>query len=166
MLNIVEGNSRSQEDSKLAIVASKFNEFVTNKLLEGCLKTLKESNVLGENIVVVKVPGAFEIPTIVKNLLDQKTYASIICLGAVIRGETPHFDYICSSVSNQISYLGAVSGVPIIFGIITTNSLDQALNRAGGKVGNKGSEAALTALEMVSVVSKIKLLNNKTSIRH
>ena len=159
MPDIIEGKPEPGQNNKFAIVVSKFNGFVTEKLLEGCLKTLKEYGVKDRDIDVVKVPGAFEIPAIVKNLLDIKKYSSVICLGAVIRGETPHFDYICSSVSNQIGSLSALSGMPIIFGIITTNTIDQALDRAGGKAGNKGSEAALAAIEMADVTFKVRSIN-------
>ena len=138
-------------NNKFGIVVSKFNEFVTEKLLDGCLQTLIKNGVSEKNIDVVKVPGAFEIPTCAKNLLDLNKYNAIICLGAVIKGKTPHFDYICNAVSNQIAYLGASTGIPVIFGVITANDIDQALDRAGGKVGNKGSEAALAAIEMVNL---------------
>ena len=160
MTDIIEGKPEPGQNNKFAIVVSKFNGFVTEKLLEGCLKTLKEYGVKDRDIDVVKVPGAFEIPAIVKNLLDIKKYSSVICLGAVIRGETPHFDYICSSVSNQIGSLSAISGMPVIFGIITTNTIDQALDRAGGKAGNKGSEAALAAIEMTNLLCMIKSYNS------
>lgn len=144
---------------KYAIVVSKFNEFVTEKLLDGCLQTLIKNGVSENNVDIVKVPGAFEIPTCAKNLLDLNKYSAIICLGAVIRGKTPHFDYICNAVSNEVARLGATTGVPVIFGIITANDIDQALDRAGGKVGNKGREAALAAIEMVSVLQRLKDAN-------
>ena len=156
MPNIIEGKLGSEPNDSFAIVVSKFNEFVTEKLLAGAVETLTKNGVSDKKIDVVKVPGAFEIPTIAKNLLDLKKYSAVICLGAVIRGETPHFDYICSAISTEINYLGVLTGVPVIFGIITTENVDQALDRAGGKVGNKGSEAAMAALEMVSVIQKIK----------
>lgn len=162
MPDIIEGKLEPEQNNKFAVVVSKFNGFITEKLLEGCLKTLKEYGVKDRDIDVVKVPGAFEIPAIVKNILDIKKYSSVICLGAVIRGETPHFDYICSSVSNQIGSLSAISGMPVIFGIITCENLEQAQDRAGGKKGNKGSEAALAALEMVNLVSKVRLHNSCT----
>lgn len=157
MPNIIEGKLGSEPNDSFAIVVSKFNEFVTEKLLSGAIETLTKNGVNDKEIDVVKVPGAFEIPTIAKNLLDLKKYSAIICLGAVIKGETPHFDYICSAISTEINYLGVLTGVPVIFGVITTENVDQALDRAGGKVGNKGSEAALAALEMVSISKKINL---------
>lgn len=157
MPKIFEGKLTPEPNDKFAIVVSKFNEFVTEKLLAGSIETLTKNGVNDKNIEVVKVPGAFEIPTIAKNLLDLKKYSAVICLGAVIRGETPHFDYICSAISTELNYLGVLTGVPVIFGVITTENVDQALDRAGGKVGNKGSEAAMAALEMVDVSRKILL---------
>lgn len=159
-MNIYEGKSRAMKNDRFGIVVSRFNEFVTSKLLEGCLSTLTNNGVDEKNIDVIKVPGAFEIPTAARNLLDLNKYCAIICIGAVIRGETPHFDYICNSVSHEIARLGGITGVPVIFGVITTNDIDQALDRAGGKVGNKGSEAALAALEMADAIKKLKLVHN------
>ncbi len=158
MVNVFEGSVKVTSEEKFAIVVSKFNEFVTEKLLSGCIETLLKNGVNDKNVDVYRVPGAFEIPTIAKNLLDQNKYSAVICLGAVIRGETPHFDYICSAVSTELNYLGVLTGVPVIFGVITTENVDQALDRAGGKVGNKGSEAGLSALEMVDISRKIKSL--------
>ena len=136
---------------KYVVIISKFNSFVTEKLLEGCLQTLEKNGVDKKNIDIVKVPGAFEIPTIAKNLLDQNKYDAVICLGAVIKGETPHFSYISRAVSSELARLGSTTGVPVIFGILTTHTIEQALDRAGGKKGNKGSEAALAAIEMVGI---------------
>ena len=148
--------TKGKQDWKFAIVVSKFNEFITEKLLDGCLITLAEKNINRSNIDIVKVPGAFEIPTAAKGLLDLKKYSAVICLGCVIRGETSHYEHICTAVSNEICGLGATYGVPVIFGVLTCENLDQALDRAGGKVGNKGSEAALAAIEMVDVLKQIK----------
>lgn len=156
MPRILEGKLTAEPNDRFAIVVSKFNEFVTEKLLSSSIETLTKNGVNDKNIDVVKVPGAFEIPTIAKNLLDLNKYSAVICLGAVIRGETPHFDYICSAISTELNYLGVLTGVPVIFGIITTDNVDQALDRSGGKVGNKGSEAAMAALEMVDVCKLIK----------
>ena len=155
MTNIIEGKSKADQNDKFGIIVSKFNKFVTEKLLEGCLQTLLNNDVNDKNIDVVKVPGAFEIPTLAKNLLDLKKYNAIICLGAVIKGETPHFEYICNSVSTELAYLGVLTGMPVIFGVITCNTIEQALDRSGGKTGNKGSESALAALEMISLQKKI-----------
>ena len=158
MTNVIEGKSKADQNDKFGIIVSKFNEFITEKLLEGCLQTLLNNGANEKNIDVVKVPGAFEIPTVAKNLLDLKKYGAIICLGAVIRGETPHFEYICNSVSTELAYLGVLTGMPVIFGVITCDTLEQAQDRAGGKAGNKGSEAAIAALEMLSIHRKITQL--------
>lgn len=157
MPNFYKGKSKSTPYDKYGIVVSKFNDFVTSKLLEGCLQTLIKNDVEERNIDIVEVPGAFEIPTAIKNLLDLKKYSAILCIGAVIRGETPHFDYICHAVSSEIARLGSTTGIPVIFGVITTSNIEEALDRAGGKTGNKGSESALAALEMVSLLKEIKL---------
>lgn len=141
---------------KYGIVVSRFNEFITEKLLDGCYETLIKNGVEKKDIDVVKVPGTFEIPTVAKVLLDQDKYHAIICLGCVIRGETSHYDHICTSVSNEISRLGSSSGMPVIFGVITCENVDQALARSGGKVGNKGIEAALAAVDMVKLLMEIK----------
>ena len=154
MRNIIEGKSKSNPDDKFGIIVSRFNEFITEKLLDGCLQTLIKNGANEKNIDVVKVPGSFEIPTCAKILIDLNKYSAIICLGCVIRGETPHFDYICNSVSAEIARLGATYGTPVIFGIVTAENIDQALNRAGGKTGNRGSEAALAAMEMVNVLQE------------
>ena len=126
-------------------------------MLGGCLQTLINNGANEKNIDVVKVPGAFEIPTMAKVLIDQNKYNAIICLGCVIRGKTPHFDYICNSVSSEIARLGSTYGVPVIFGIVMAENIDQAQDRAGGKIGNRGSEAALASMEMVAVIKKSRL---------
>lgn len=153
MITIIEGNYKIDSTTKFAIIVSKFNEFITKQLLDGCLQTLGKNGTSEKNIDVVKVPGVFEIPTLAKKLIDIKKYDAIICLGCVIRGETPHFDYICSSVSSEIARLGSTYGLPVIFGIITANNIEQALERSTGKIGNKGSEAALAAIEMVEAIN-------------
>ena len=152
MPNIIEQQSKSNQNDKFAIVVSKFNEFITEKLLDGCIQTLIKNGASEKNIDVVKVPGAFEIPTAAKNLTDLKKYDAIICLGCVIRGETSHYEHICTAVSNEIAYLGVLTGMPVIFGVLTCENIDQALDRAGGKKGNKGSEAALAAMEMANLL--------------
>lgn len=156
MANVFEGNFKATSNEKIGIVVSKFNEFVTGKLLDGAIQTLIKNGVEANNIDVLKVPGAFELPTAASSMLSTKKYNAVICLGAVIRGETPHFDYICSSISNQIARLGVKSKLPVIFGVITTDTIDQAMDRSGGSVGNKGSEAAIAALEMIDVLRQIK----------
>lgn len=158
MPNVIQGQSKADKDDKFGIVVSKFNEFITEKLLEGCIQTLTKNGANEKNIDIVKVPGTFEIPTAAKNLIDLKKYNAVICLGCVIRGETSHYEHICTAVSNEIAYLGVLSNLPVIFGVITTENIDQALDRAGGKKGNKGSEAALAAIEMVNVLREINVV--------
>ncbi len=143
-------------NDKFAIVVSKFNEFITEKLLDGCLQTLIKNGITKDTIDIVKVPGSFEIPTAAKALLDLNKYNAVICLGCVIRGETSHYDHICTAVSNAIAQLGVSYSTPVIFGIITSENVNQALDRAGGKVGNKGTEAAISAIEMISILREIK----------
>lgn len=155
-MNTYQGQSKADPNDKFGIVVSKFNEFITEKLLDGCLQGLIKYGASEKNIDIVKVPGAFEIPTAAKNLIDLNKYDAIICLGCVIKGETPHFDYICNSVSSEIVHLGATTGIPVIFGIVTAENIDQAIKRAGGKVGNRGAEAALAAIEMIAVLKEIK----------
>lgn len=156
MPNVIEGNNKAELKDKFGIVVSKFNEFITEKLLDGCIQALIKNGVAEKNIDVVKVPGAFEIPTAAKNLLDLNKYDAVICIGAVIRGETSHYDHICNAISTEINYLGVLSGKPVIFGVVTAENIDQALDRAGGKKGNKGSEAAIAAIEMVSLLEQLK----------
>ena len=144
----------NEKNHKIAIVVSKFNEFITEKLLEGCLNTLAANKIDKNNINILKVPGAFEIPTACKWIIDENKYSAIITLGCVIRGETSHYDHICNAVSTEINYLGVLTGIPVIFGILTCENIEQALDRAGGKKGNKGAEAALAAIEMVLLYRK------------
>ena len=154
-MNLFEGKLKTEPDNKFAIVVSRFNEFVTEKLLDGCLQTLINNGIETKQIDVVKVPGTFEVPTAVKNLLDFKKYDSIICLGCVIRGETSHYDHLCTAVSNELCRLGSESGVPVIFGILTCENVGQAMDRTGGSRGNKGSESALAAIEMVNLFAQL-----------
>ena len=153
-MNLIEGKI-SASDYKFAIVQSRFNEFVGDKLLEAALDCLRRHNCEERNITIVKVPGAFEIPVAADKLASQKRFDAIICLGAVIRGATPHFEYISSSVANGISQTALKHGVPIIFGVLTTDSVEQAIERSGTKSGNKGWDAALTAIEMADLFQKI-----------
>lgn len=146
----------SGKDIKIAIVLSLFNEFIGQKLLEGALSCLKENNVDEENIDIIKVPGAFEIPLTAERLASLKKYDAIICLGAVIRGDTPHFDYVAEAASNGILRVSLKYGLPVIFGVLTTNTVEQAVERAGGKHGNKGFDCAMTAIEMADLMKKIK----------
>lgn len=137
------------------IVISRFNEFVTQKLLDGCMDSLKRHNADEDKITSVWVPGSFEIPFAASRMANSKKYDAVICLGTIIRGETPHFDYIANQVSRCIAQISLDSGVPVIFGIITTDNLEQAIERAGTKAGNKGWDAAISAMEMVDLFTKI-----------
>lgn len=139
---------------KYAIVVARFNHFITDRLVEGCLDTLKRHEVKDEEIELVRVPGAFEIPLAAKKLA-HKDYDAVICLGAVIRGDTSHYDYVCSEVSKGIANVSLESGKPIIFGVVTTDTIEQAVQRAGTKAGNKGSDAAISAIEMANLTDLI-----------
>ena len=154
MPNFIEANLIA-EGKKFAIVVSRFNDFITTKLVDGALDALHRSGAATDNIDIVKVPGAFEIPLVAKKLAAKKRYNAVICLGAVIRGATPHFDYVSAEVSKGIAQAGMESGVPIIFGILTTDSLEQAIERAGTKSGNKGWDAAQSAIEMANLLKEI-----------
>ncbi len=157
--NIIEGKFEG-EDVKIALVVSRFNHLITDRLLEGALDCLYRHNVKPTNIDVIKVPGSFEIPGTVNFILSQKhNYNAVICLGAVIRGETPHFDFVASEVSKGIANLSIKYSIPIIYGIITTDTVEQAIDRAGVKTGNKGFQAALSALEMISLYDKLSSKN-------
>lgn len=140
------------KDKKFAIVVARFNHFITDRLVEGCLDTLKRHETKKENIDIIRVPGAFEIPLAAKKLAHKDDYDAVICLGAVIRGDTPHFDYVCAEVSKGVASVSLESEKPVIFGVITTDTIDQALQRSGVKAGNKGSDAALAAIEMVNLM--------------
>ena len=139
---------------KYAIVVARFNHFITDRLVEGCLDTLKRHEVKDEEIELVRVPGAFEIPLAAKKLA-HKDYDAVICLGAVIRGDTSHYDYVCSEVSKGIANVSLESDKPIIFGVVTTDTIEQAVQRAGTKSGNKGSDAAISAIEMANLMDLI-----------
>ena len=139
---------------KYAVVVARFNHFITDRLVEGCLDTLKRHEVKDEEIELVRVPGAFEIPLAAKKLA-HKDYDAVICLGAVIRGDTSHYDYVCSEVSKGIANVSLESGKPIIFGVVTTDTIEQAVQRAGTKAGNKGSDAAISAIEMTNLMDLI-----------
>ena len=140
---------------KFAIVVSRFNEFITSKLLGGALDVLKRHETEDENISVVWVPGAFEIPLVAKKLAMSKKFDAVICLGAVIRGSTTHYDYVCNEVSKGVAQVGLTSEVPTIFGVVTTENIQQAIERAGTKAGNKGSDAATSALEMANLLKNL-----------
>jgi 6,7-dimethyl-8-ribityllumazine synthase len=140
---------------KIGIVISRFNEFITSKLLGGALDTLERHGVNLDDIEVAWVPGSFEIPIAADKMASSKKYDAVICLGALIRGSTPHFDYIAAEASKGIAQVGLKTGVPTIFGVITTENIEQAIERAGTKVGNKGSDAAMTAIEMVNLFKQL-----------
>jgi len=140
---------------KFGVVVSRFNEFITTKLLEGAQDALLRHDVSQEDIDIAWVPGAFEIPLVAKKLAESKKYNAIICLGAVIRGGTPHFEYIAAEVAKGIAKVGLDTGLPVSFGVITADTLEQAIERAGTKEGNKGFEAAVSAIEMANLLKKI-----------
>lgn len=142
---------------KYAIVVSRFNDFITEKLVGGAVDAIVRSGGSQEEIEVVKVPGAFEIPLVTKRVGESKKYDAIICLGAVIRGETPHFDYIASEVTKGIAQLNLELGLPITYGIITTDTTEQAIERAGNKMGNKGFQAAQSAIELLNLFKTAKI---------
>ncbi|MGI6294885.1 MAG: 6,7-dimethyl-8-ribityllumazine synthase [Armatimonadota bacterium] len=139
------------KDLKIGIVASRFNEFITNKLVEGAIDALTRHGVEDSDIAVAWVPGAFEIPMVARKLAESGKCDAVICLGAVIRGSTPHFDYVAAEVSKGVAQVGMNTGVPTIFGVITTDNIEQAIERAGTKAGNKGFEAGESAIEMVNL---------------
>ena len=154
MINSIEGNL-SGNNNKFAIVVSKFNEFIGNKLLEGAVECLKKHNYSDEDFDIIKVPGAFEIPMIAGKLAAKKQYDSIIALGAVIKGATPHFEYISNAVSTGCLEVSIKYGIPVVFGVLTTNTVEQAIERSNSKLGNKGWDAALTAIEMADLNKKL-----------
>ncbi|WP_147613353.1 6,7-dimethyl-8-ribityllumazine synthase [Treponema pectinovorum] len=154
-MNIIEGKLVSREGIKIAIVASRFNEFIVSKLIEGARDGLLRHDVKEENISLCWVPGSFEIPLAAQRLAETKQYDAIICLGAVIRGATSHYDYVCAEVSKGIAHVSLKTGLPVMFGILTTDTIQQAIERAGTKAGNKGYDCALGAIEMIDLVKKI-----------
>jgi 6,7-dimethyl-8-ribityllumazine synthase len=141
---------------RFAIVVSRFNGFVTERLTEGALAALKQSGAEMERVPVVKIPGAWEFPVTVRALAARGEYDALICLGAVIRGETPHFDYVAGEAARGIADASADTGLPMAFGILTTNNVEQAMDRAGGKAGNKGFDAAMTAIEMANLLRRLR----------
>ncbi|EQC47951.1 6,7-dimethyl-8-ribityllumazine synthase [Bacteriovorax sp. BSW11_IV] len=155
MPNYLEGNLNA-EGKKFAIVAGRFNEFITGKLVDGALDCIKRHQGDMDKVDIAWVPGAFEIPLMAKKLVETKKYDAVISLGAVIRGSTPHFDYVSSEVAKGVSRVSLDAGVPVIFGVLTTDTIEQAIERAGTKAGNKGWEAALTAIEMSSLLGSMK----------
>jgi len=143
-------------DIKVGIVVARFNEFITSKLLGGALDCLKRHSITEDTIDVAWVPGAFEIPLIASKMANSGKYDAVICLGAVIRGSTSHYDYVCSEVSKGVASVSLKSDIPVMFGVITTENIEQAIERAGTKAGNKGYEAAIAAIEMVNLIREIE----------
>lgn len=153
-MKVFEGRLIS-EQIRIGIVVSRFNEFITSRLLGGALDGLKRHGVPEENIETAWVPGAFEIPLIAKKMAGSGKYDAVICLGAVIRGSTSHYDYVCSEVSKGIAQVSLTSEVPVMFGVLTTENIEQAIERAGSKAGNKGFECAEGAIEMVNLINEM-----------
>lgn len=153
-MKIIQGELQAK-GFKFAIIASRFNDFITSKLLDGAVDALLRHGAKEEDIDIIRVPGAFEIPLAAKKAAMKKTYHALVCLGTVIRGATPHFDYVAGEVSKGIATVSLEAGVPIAFGVITCDTIEQAVERAGTKSGNKGFDAAVTAIEMVHVMKKL-----------
>lgn len=154
-IKVIEGDL-SVGDAKFVIVAARFNNFVVENLIQGAIDTLQRHGVSESQLCVVRVPGAFELPLAVQRVVDKQMADAVIALGAVIRGGTPHFEYVCAECTRGIGQVALDSRVPITFGLLTTDDIEQAMDRAGGKVGNKGEEAAMAALEMLSLFKAIK----------
>jgi 6,7-dimethyl-8-ribityllumazine synthase len=153
-MKIIEGELQAK-GLKIGIIVSRFNDFITSRLFDGAIDALLRHGAKEDDIEVVKVPGSFEIPLIAKKLASKGIYNAIICLGTVIRGATPHFDYVAAEVSKGIAAASLETGVPIAFGVITSDTIEQAVERAGSKAGNKGWDAAITAIEMAQVLKKL-----------
>jgi 6,7-dimethyl-8-ribityllumazine synthase len=149
-MKVLEGKLTAK-DMKIAIVAARFNEFITSKLVSGCVDCLVRHEAEEDNLTLAWVPGAFEIPMAAKKLAESGKYDAVICLGAVIRGATPHFDYVCAEASKGIAQVSLQTGVPVAFGVLTTETIQQAVERAGTKAGNKGVDCAMAAMEMVNL---------------
>ncbi len=155
MANIIEGNLTAQ-GLRFGLVAARFNEFITSKLLSGAIDTLRRHGADEDMLDVAWVPGAFEIPMAAKKMAESKKYDAVICLGAVIRGATSHYDYVCSEVSKGVANVSLNSDIPVMFGVLTTDTIEQAIERAGTKAGNKGFECAEGAIEMVNLIRSIE----------
>ncbi len=152
---IIEGKVVAPEGMKVGIVASRFNEIIVNKLLGGAIDGLVRHGVAEKNITAAWVPGAFEIPTAAQQMAKSGKYDAVICLGAVIRGQTSHYDYVCNEVSKGIAQVALSTGLPVLFGVVTTENIEQAIARAGSKSGNKGYDCALSAIEMVNLLKQL-----------
>ena len=154
-IKVLEGKVVAPQGMKVGIVASRFNEIIVNKLLGGAVDGLVRHGVDEENITAAWVPGAFEIPVTAAKMANSGKYDAIICVGAVIRGDTTHYDYVCNEVSKGVAQVGLNTGVPVLFGVITTENIEQAISRAGSKAGNKGYDCALSAIEMVNLMKQL-----------
>ena len=154
MANIIEGHLKA-DGKKFALIVARFNSFISEKLLEGALDTLVRSGAQESDLDVVRVPGAFEIPLVAKKLAGSQKYDAVICLGVVIRGATPHFDVVVNEVSKGTAQVGMETGVPVLFGVLTTETIEQAIERSGTKAGNKGAEVAVAAIEMANLISSL-----------
>ena len=154
-MNTLEGMLVAKEGMKVGIVVARFNEFITNKLLGGAVDGLTRHGVADDNITTAWVPGAFEIPLIAEKMAKSGKYDAVICLGAVIRGATSHYDYVCNEVSKGVAQVSLQSEIPVLFGVVTTENIEQAIERAGTKAGNKGYDCALSAIEMVNLMKQI-----------
>jgi len=154
-MNLLEGKLIAPEGMKVGIVASRFNEIIVNKLLAGAVDGLVRHGVKESNITAVWVPGAFEIPIVADKMASSGKYDAVIAVGAVIRGSTSHYDYVCNEVSKGIAQVGLKNGIPVLFGVITTENIEQAIERAGSKAGNKGYDCALSAVEMVNLIKQL-----------
>ena len=154
MVKYIEGNLRA-EGRKFGIIVSRFNSFIAERLLDGALDTLTRSGVSSEDIEVARVPGAYEIPLVAGRMAKSGRYDAVICLGVIIRGSTPHFDFVANEAAKGIAQVGMETGQPVIFGVLTTDTIEQAIERAGSKAGNKGSECAAAAVEMVDLLRQL-----------
>ena len=154
-IQVLEGKVVAPEGMRVGIVASRFNEIIVNKLLGGAVDGLVRHGVEAENITAAWVPGAFEIPLTAARMAKSGKYDAVICVGAVIRGDTTHYDYVCNEVSKGVAQVGLSTGIPILFGILTTENIEQAIARAGSKAGNKGYDCALSAIEMVNLLEQM-----------
>lgn len=154
-MNLLEGKLVARQEVRIAIVAARFNEFITSRLLSGCEDGLVRHGVDTGRIDVAWVPGAFEIPVVAQRLAESGRYDAVICLGAVIRGSTSHYDYVCAEVSKGVAQVSLKTGLPVLFGVLTTDNIEQAIERAGTKAGNKGYDCALSAIEMMNLLEMI-----------
>jgi len=152
--SVIEGKMKA-EGFRFALIVSRFNDFICSRLVEGAMDALMRHGAAEKNVVLIKVPGAFEMPLVAKKLAESSKYDVVICLGAVIRGATPHFDYVAAEVSKGIATVALDSNIPITFGVLTTDTLEQAIERAGSKSGNKGYEAAMAAIEMANLFKEL-----------